>query len=213
MTGERSKREMVQGALERLEAVYRVYVDIEEQVRKEIDGIPWKHVPNGEALRLYRYLEYVQANVGRQSVLMMVCAWLEEAMDMLGEDLIPEYTAMVGGKKGSWFKKRLEVWQDHAVQFDSVAEECAFMEAAIVLRNCAVHAGGRIVKYRNPKGLADVVNRLTAKATLGNFNYVTIRDGLLYLGDDILAEAIFASEQIIRHLLRHGNKDVRESGE
>ena len=74
MTGEYSTREMVKRALDRLEAVYRVYVDIEERVREEIDGILWGRLPDGEALKVYRYLEYMQANVGRQSMLTMVCA-------------------------------------------------------------------------------------------------------------------------------------------
>jgi len=212
MTEEQSRGGMITGAFERLDAVYRVYVDIEEQVRKEIDGISWGHVPSGEALRVYRYLEYMQADVGRQSMLTMVCAWLEEAIDMLGRDSIPKYAAKVKSKDGGWFKKRLKVWQEHGVEFDSIAEERTFMESSIEVRNCVVHAGGRIERCRNPKRLTDVVTWLTAKAKEGNFNYASIRDGLLYLGDDIVSEAIFASEQIVEHLYRHASGDVGESG-
>lgn len=209
MTKEQSRGEMIKGAFERLDAVYRVYVDIEERVQEEIDGISWGQGPDGEALRVYRYLEYMQANVGRQSMLTMVCAWLEEVIDMLGKDAIPEYADKVKSKDGGWFKKRLDVWQGHGVEIGGIAEERTFMESAIEVRNCVVHAGGRIERCRNPKRLTDVVTWLMAKAKEGNFHYASIRDGLLYLGDNIVTGAIIASEQIIRHLYDHGEEIVR----
>jgi len=210
MAEEQSRGIMIKGAFDRLEAVYRVYLDIEEQVQKEIDGISLGRVPGGEVLKIYCYLEYMQANVGRQSMLTMVCAWLEEVIDMLGKDAIPEYTAKVKSNDGGWFKKSLKVWQEHGVEFDGIAEECTFMESAIEVRNCVVHAGGRIERCRNPKRLTDVVTWLIAKAKEGNFNYASIRDGLLYLGDNLIAEAIVASEQVIRHLYDHRGEIVRK---
>jgi hypothetical protein len=77
------------------------------------------------------------------------------------------------------------------------------MGNVIEVRNCVVHAGGRVEKYSDPPRLRDAVKRLQDKKEDGDVSYVDIDDGLLILGTDIVEEAIDSSKKIIRHLYRH----------
>jgi len=76
--------------LKKLDAVNDAYARIENEIRREISTIPWAKVPEPEASDAYKYLQYMISNVARQSFLIMTCAWLEEAMSLVGEGSIPD---------------------------------------------------------------------------------------------------------------------------
>jgi len=108
-----------------------------------------------------------------------------------------------GRKEGSWFDKRLAVFKEANVGCTGIAQHCELIPNALLVRNCIVHAGGRVEKCRSPKKVKSAVQWLSNRAKRTNERFASIRDGFLYLGDDIVAEMIIASRAAIRHLDKH----------
>ena len=202
------KRETIQELKDKLDAVFQAYVRTEEKLREEIGEISWGEIPESDASKAYYYLEYMLANITRQSFLIMACSWLEMAMDVIGEAYIPDYMNKVkytaSGKKrgGSWFGNRVVVFRKvfDAFKGKTKDEQRQFIENVRKVRNCIVHAGGRVEKDKYPDQVDKAVEWIWEKAKEGNYMYAEIVDELIYLREDILAEVVIVSEDIIDHL-------------
>lgn len=195
-----SEHKTIRELKEKLDMVFQAYVTTENTLQGEIRQIPWGKIPEADAQNAYNYLEYMLANITRQSFLIMVCSWLEVTMDVIGEASIPDYVQNCNDKKGSWFDKRVAVFNEYCKAFENMGEERQFIENVRRIRNCIVHAGGRVEKYRYSDQVKEAVKWLFHKAKKSNENYVEVRNGLLYLGDQIIAEMVIVSEEIIEHL-------------
>ena len=203
------KRETIHELKKKLDAVFQAYVRIEEELRKEIVQIPWEKIPDSDASKAYIYLEYMLANISRQSFLTMVCSWLEMAMDVIGEAYFKAddevvYMDEVKKRKGSWFDKRIKVFRDYCDAFgEDMTDQLQFIEHVLQVRNCIVHAGGRVENDDYPDQVDEAIKWIWEKAKESNFKFARIRNGLIYLGDHINAEMVIVSRKIIDHLLDH----------
>jgi GTPase SAR1 family protein len=149
--------------------------------------------------RAYHQIEYIEGNLFRQAMLIMVCSYLEEAMDLIGEAVISEYPAKISKKtKENWFEKRKKFFEEAGVSFKEIKDQCERINDLLVVRNCIVHSGGRIDKYRYPAQVEEAVERLKERDKDRNVNLVEITvDKFLYLGDDLVVTAIISSKEII----------------
>jgi hypothetical protein len=99
MTRERGGRGAIKKALERLQAVDEYWLVADRALNDIVSTIFRKPPSLARALKDFLYVQHMHANVGRQSILTMVCAWLEEAMDMVGDDSIPDYKGKLSREK------------------------------------------------------------------------------------------------------------------
>ncbi len=78
----------------KLEFVYDTYAGIENGIREDIDRLANSGLSEGDLGRAYHHLEYIGGNLFRQAMLIMICSYLEEAMDLIGEASIPGYPSV-----------------------------------------------------------------------------------------------------------------------
>lgn len=185
----------------KLDYVHHIYASLEDNLSKDIDSLANSGLSEQDVGRYYHRLEYIIGNLFRQAMLIMVCSYLEEAMNLVGEVAISDYSMRINKKKkGNWFNKRKSLFEMTGVSFKGTEKECDDINDLIEVRNCIVHAGGSIEKYKYPKRVEEAVARLKERYKDGNFNLVEISgDKFLYLGDNVIATAIIASEKIIKH--------------
>lgn len=149
--------------------------------------------------RAYNRLEHIDGNLFRQAMLIMVCSFLEEAMNLIGEAAISDYSAKISKKrKVNWFDKRKRLFEEVGVSFKVIEGECERINDLRIIRNCIVHAGGKIDKYRYSAQVEEAVERLKEMDKHSNMNLIEISaDKFLLLGESIIPKAIFASQRII----------------
>jgi len=211
------KRETIQELKDNLDAVFHAYGNTEENLRKDKGDIPWGEIPDSDALKTYNHLEYRLANITRQAFVTMTLSWLEMAMDVIGEVYIPDYMTKVEYKdsekkrKGSWFKKRCAVFRKYCNAFKGKTENehYQFIENVRIVRNCVVHAGGRVEKADSPNQVDKAVKWIWEKAQEGNFKYAEILSGLIYLREDLLPEVVIVSMKIVEHIWQHAENESR----
>ncbi len=211
------RQETIQELKDKIDAIFQAYVRTEENLRKEIGDISWGEISDSDASKAYYYLEYMLANITRQSFLTMTCSWLEMTMDVIGEAYIPNYMNKIkytnSGKRrrSGWLKNRLTVFRKYCDAFKSETEnkQCQFIENVRIVRNCIVHAGGRVEKADNPKQVDKAIKWIWEKAKEGNYMYAEIVNGLIYLREDILAQVVIDSEDIIDHIWKHAENESR----
>ena len=185
----------------KLDSIYEIYASFENDLSKNKIKLANSGLSEKDIGRAYHRLEYIEGNLFRQAMLIMICSYLEEAMDIIGEETIPDYTAKIRKKtKENWLKKRRRLFNEIGNSSKGIEEECNRINDLRIIRNCIVHAGGSITRYRYQKQVETAVERIKERDKDKNMNLVEISaDKFLYLGDNIIATAIISSEQIIKH--------------
>lgn len=185
---------------EKLESIYQIYVSFEDNLSENKISLANSDISEQDIHRACDHLEYIEANLFRQAMLIMVCSFLEEAMNLIGEAAIPDFSVKISKKrKVNWFDKHRRLFEGVGVSFKEIEDKCERIKDLVIVRNCIVHAGGRIEKCRCPAKVEKAVERLKERDRDMNTNLVEITDNkFLYLGDNIIAMTIFASEEIIK---------------
>jgi hypothetical protein len=196
-------RELIKYLFQKLDSLSQADISFDSSLQDEIGDLANSTLPEQEVGRIYHHLERIIGNLFRQGMLLMVCSCLEEAMDLIGETWISDYNTRFNKQiKGSWFKKRRTLFEEAGVSFTAVEEDCARIDDLLEVRNCIVHAGGKTEKYRYKARLEEAVARLKKRDEKENLNSVEITpDGFLYLGGNVVATAILASEEIVEQCL------------
>lgn len=184
----------------KLKSIYEIYTSFENDLIKNKISLAKSGLSEKDSGQVYYRFEYIEGNLFRQAMLIMVCSYLEEAMNLIGEETITDYTEKIGKKtKEDWFKKRRRLFSEVGISFKGIEEECDRINDLRIIRNCIVHAGGSIKKYRYPRQVEEAVEQFKERDKDKNMNLVEIfcADKFLYLGDNVIATAILASERII----------------
>jgi len=197
----KNAQQLIEYLSKKLHSIYEIYADFENNLTNTKTNLIKSALSEKDIGQAYYRLEYIEGNLFRQAMLIMVCSYLEEAMNLIGEETISDYATKINRKTGEdWFKKRKRLFNEVGFSFKGIEEECDRINDLRVIRNCIVHAGGNITKYRYPKQVEAAVERLKERDKDKNMKLVEIcADKFLYLGDNVIATAIIASEEIIRH--------------
>ena len=186
--------------VKKLECLKQTYNYTANKLIKDKVILDYSDLSEQDRGRCYHHLEVIVGNFFRQAMLIVICSYLEESMDLVGKDAISDYLANISIKTNeNWFKKRRRLFKEAGVSFDKIEDECERIEDFVVVRNCIVHAGGNIKKYRNTVQVEEAVVRLKERDKGKNLNLVEIiADEFLYLRDNVVSTAINASRKIIR---------------
>jgi len=186
----------------KLHSIYEIYADFENNLTNTKINLVKRALSQKDIGQANYRLEYIEGNLFRQAMLIMVCSYLEEAMNLIGEQTMSDYAAKISKKTNeNWFKERKRLFNDAGISFKEIEEECDRINDLRIVRNCIVHAGGSIIKCQNPRQVEKAIKKLNERDKDKNMNLVDIfcADKFLYLGDNIIATTIIASEAIIRH--------------
>jgi hypothetical protein len=145
--------------------------------------------------RVFFQIEYVFGNTIRYTMLVGVCSFLEEALKAIARLRVANYEAALAEQKhGNWLKKHIHLLSKSIVlDLSSIQGDLDKYAALIVLRNCVVHAWGKVSESQNP-------GRIEA-AVLAIESAEITKDGYLFFGDQVVIEAIIAAENISDALL------------
>lgn len=145
--------------------------------------------------KIVHHREYVVANTFRYTMLVGLCSFLEEAIKEIAERLLSDYDAKLKSvKKGNWLRRHMRILVDRSgVDLGPIEQDLNKFHDLITLRNCVVHAWGKVAAANDPAAV---------KAAVGRIQTATMfRDGFLCFGDQVLPEAIIAAENIAEHIL------------
>jgi hypothetical protein len=163
-----------------------------ELARNLDDGTYRKDDP--EIGRILHHLNWVLANSFRYTMLVALCSFLEEAIKEITKRLVSDYDARMAAEIGNWLARHTRLLAEvRGLDLDPIDKDLKTFHDLIALRNCVVHHWGKVAAARDPCAVEGVANRVeTADIS---------RDGFLYLGDQVLPEAISAAENIADHIL------------
>lgn len=194
-------RKLAEYLRKRLEYLQQCNAELEEKIACESRDL-CRGVESGRYQRtdpivgrIIFHLEFVVANTFRYTLLVAVCSFLEEAVKEVTRAAVPDYAKqMQSERRGSWLAKHLRILRN-AAKFDDAAERASVekFRDLIALRNCVVHAWGKVPNSRNPTAVHAAAKRIdTAEVT---------KDGCLKFGDQVVPDAIIASEAIADSIL------------
>ncbi len=206
-------RKVVMSHLEQLGHVHAALVGIENAIEEEIRPFVENQVPDAEISELHKSLDRTVGNIGRQSMLIMVCSWLEYTIDLLGEWVIQGYQDELkkepdskilpsSGKGGSWLDKRIDTFLRNGITCTEVMDRCVLMAHVLRVRNCIVHAGAQIAKFRHKDDIEASIQWLSRRRAGVPMPLLEESDGVLYLSYYLVAKANAASHIIVSHLYR-----------
>ncbi len=128
-------------------------------------------------------------------MLVAISAWLEEVFYRLCEDRHPDYAALLRKrKKGTWLRKHVEVLKkEFDVDFGEVHNELERLLDCVELRNCIVHAWGRISRCRNAKKVWQIISQRN--------DLDETKDGYLVVYEDFVGSVFADAEDVLDYLL------------
>jgi hypothetical protein len=165
--------------------------------------------------RFWHHLDITLGNTFRYTLLSGLCAVVEECVNAIAEELIPDQTkrkkdyeraAQAGkAKKGwtNWLRTGVELITTEAkvslpANFELDVEEFTDM---ITLRNCISHVWGNVAITDYPDQVREAVKRLGLIEKKENTELVCIStDGYLVLGRDMVSHSICPAVEIVDFL-------------
>lgn len=137
---------------------------------------------------------YVLANTFRYTMLVGLCSFLEEAIKKITQRIVSNYeTNIKAVKKGNWLQRHRLVLAKHSgVDLGPIIEDMSTFQYLITMRNCVVHAWGKVEGARDPKAVKEAVAQIDTVEVTAN--------GFLYFGDQVLPAAVIAAERIADHI-------------
>jgi hypothetical protein len=147
-----------------------------------------------EVARIVHHLDCVLANTFRYTMLVALCSFLEEAIKEITKRLVSDYDARITAEKGNWLTRHTRLLADvPGMNLGPIEGDLKTFHDLITLRNCVVHQWGKV---------AAASDRCAVEAGVRSIETADIStDGFVYLGDQVLAEAIIAAEEIADHIL------------
>ena len=162
---------------------------LEEDKRQWLDLVDAGKRSKADANRALLHAEHVVSRTIRYVMLTAYCTFLEEtAREFAGRAFPSDFEDRAQKKKGSQFIRYVKVLLDAGFDTKPIRDDLKNFNALITLRNCVVHAWGKLSRARNP---TEVTQAIAVVESAGVY-----KDGFLYFGDVVLAEAIFAAENI-----------------
>jgi hypothetical protein len=159
------------------------------------DEMEWSELVNAgkktsaDASRALDHAEHVVSRTIRYVMLVAICTFLEEASREFVHRTFPSDCEERAKKKtGSLFAKYIKVLVDGGFDTTPVQEDIEKLSALITLRNCVVHAWGKISRADNPEAVRKAIVMVESAGTY--------EDGFLGFGDQVIPEAIIAAENI-----------------
>jgi len=177
----------------RIEIESKLYDD-ERALIDKVDEGEYK-ATDPDVSRMLFHIGFVVANTIRYTMLVGVCTFLEEALKAVTKRRVPDYEARLRAqKKGNWLHKNIALLAASChLDTRAYGAQLNKFHDMITIRNCIVHAWGNVSEARDPAALKAAVAR-TESASISE-------DGYVLLGDQVLAEAICAAEQIADRVL------------
>ena len=141
------------------------------------------------------HLEIVVGNTFRYTMLIGVCSFLEEAIKAITKRLVSDYeTKLRAQKKGNWLRKHIQVLSGLVgLKVAPIQRDLDKFYNLITLRNCIVHAWGKVAEARDPDAVMGAAHKVETTEIS--------KDGYLVLGDQVVPEAIIAAENIAEEIL------------
>jgi hypothetical protein len=162
---------------------------LDEDKRAWLDLVDAGKRNKADAKRALFHAEHVVSRTSRYVMLTAYCTFLEETAREFASRAFPaDFEDRAQKKKGSQFIRYVGVLVDAGFDTNPIRDNLEKFNALITLRNCVVHAWGKLSRARNRK---EVTQAIAAVESAGVY-----KDGFLYFGDVVLAEAIFAAENI-----------------
>jgi hypothetical protein len=160
-----------------------------EDERKWCESVDAGKRTRAEANRALFHAEHVVSRTIRYTLLTAFCTFLEETAREFASRAFPsDFEDRARRKKGSQFVRYVKVLEDAGLDTRLIQADLEKFNALITLRNCVVHAWGKLSRALNPKEVKQAVAKIESADVY--------KDGFLYLGDAVLAEAIFGAENI-----------------
>lgn len=161
-----------------------------------MDELANRSLGEDEVGRMYHHLQYVVGGTFRYTMLTAVCSYLEEALKAICRLACSSYDAEIGvPQKGSWLDKHVRLLQSHGVLFDPVNTYIATMKDMVIVRNCIVHAWGKVAEATDPTSV---------RAALGRHDYFDeFKDGFIAVDDEAAVRALEAAGEIVDFLMDH----------
>jgi len=199
---QQGNRDLADHLHRRLEYLRACTIHIENKLRQEKmdlrqkihDGVYSKNDP--AIGQMVFHIEYVVGHTFRYCMLVAVCSFVEEAMKAIGTRRLPDYEARIkAGKQRNWLRRHIRVLRD-GVGLDTapIKSHLGKFYDIITLRNCIVHAWGKLAKTRNPQTVKAAIKRLEGADVS--------TDGYLLLHDEVVSEAIETAEDIVETILQ-----------
>jgi hypothetical protein len=143
------------------------------------------------------HLQYVIGNTYRYTLLIGVCSFLEESMKAISRVLVRDYESKWNVKKrgrGNWLDKQVGLLSDSVgLDVTPIHTDLDGFRDLIALRNCIVHAWGKVAEAIDPGAVKSAASRLGVSEIS--------RDGYLVLNDQAVPTAIWSAECIIDAIL------------
>ena len=192
----------ISSLLSKHNAINDMYRRAEDALDGEIGGIDWRQMRPEVAKAEHDYCEQMRQSI-RQAVLIMLYSYLEAGMDLIGNRFVTDYTKEIAKekKKGDGnFKTRLRVFACSNIAVAPAQEDGDIAEALRLVRNCLVHAAGRVAKSRERQKLEDAIRMLQENGKKSNCQSIEIPDGQILLSGDVLSLANCTSHDLVWHL-------------
>ncbi len=141
--------------------------------------------------KLVFHLNYVVGNTFRYTMLVGICSFVEEALKAIAKLLFSDYESQFKNlRKGSEIDKHIKLLtRDEKFDAASIQTDLDKFKDMYTLRNCIVHAWGKLENAKVPDDVTEALARIeTAEIS---------KDGYLLLGDQVIAEAIDTAESIV----------------
>ena len=208
MTSSNDLRARISSLLSKHDAINDVYRRAEDALEEEMDGIDWTHARPEDAKDAKDYCEHMHQSV-RQAMLILLYSCLEAGMDLIGNEFITNYESKIRKtKKGEGsFRTRLRVFENSRIAFDSARPNCDIAEALRLIRNCLVHAAGRVARSTEHQKLEDAIEKVQEEGRKINCQHIDVKSGHLHLYDGILALANSTSHGLIWRLYDAAMRD------
>jgi hypothetical protein len=189
--------EIVSYLRKRLEYLHSYNADIESRLDLDTQEFINAH-QDKRACNAYLWrIEAVLQSTFRYTILIAVCTFLEEAVKLLcGRSVVDYEKEIKACRHGTWLAKHRRLLADNPqVDLAAIKADLDTMEEFIKVRNCIVHEWGRVNKT------VDRIIGIDEKRGANHRFFSKYKDGFLFLTDQAVPAAIFASENIVRRFL------------
>lgn len=181
--------------LEQCASDYNEHLDwLQQALNNRIrEGVCHPDAPEIGKAKFFR--EYILANTFRYAMLVALCSYLEEAIKEITRRLVHGYHEKIQAERdGNWLTRHARVLEkEHGMDFAPIEKEQRAFGDLIDLRNCIVHAWGKVAEARRPRAVEAAAGRVATACIT--------KDGFLFLGEHVLIEAIEAAEKIVDYIL------------
>ncbi len=179
MADPEESRDHIRSLFDKHNAIHGIYKRAVEALDKEISDIDASQMRPQEA----EYCEHMRQSL-RQAILIMLYSYLEAGMNLIGDLFVRNYKKEIEKKKKEGgVNARLTVLRNSGITFVPERNEDEIAESLRLIRNCLVHADGRVAKSTE----VDAIEKIQKHQP--NCQLIENRDGSIFLHDHIVSLA------------------------